>query len=354
MPPNPLARLAQRLRPAHATDSTVPGATTLRQDQAVFVTVICLTLGMYAVLEPWLDRDIHRTWGWLTFSALSALGMFASAALTARGHLALTRFYVPLLLGLFAAGQLYHHTGLSWMFLLPPVVLFLHPFRRGVLFLLLLMALAALGLLLVHTRIELRDQEPIEFVASFVLLVIACGVMMHELSKALAHMASIAHHDTLTGLYRKALFFELAEYQLHVAARYRSNFTLLVLDLDNFKSVNDRLGHAAGDRILTAAAQTLRENLRGSDVAARFGGDEFVVLLPLTSAAGARILAERIAAGIKASLAREAPGLTELSVSIGIAEYPAHGAAIRELFDAADRALLHGKARGKNQIALAG
>lgn len=130
-------------------------------------------------------------------------------------------------------------------------------------------------------------------------------------------LAELSHKDDLTGLNNRRGFLLLAEQQIRVARRQRSDFLLLFLDLDRLKYINDTFGHKEGDRALTEAAEVLRKSLRGSDILARFGGDEFGALCLLATAAEAATIRERletVLAGVNAKPGRDYP----LSFSVGI------------------------------------
>ena len=131
-------------------------------------------------------------------------------------------------------------------------------------------------------------------------------------------LRELASREPLTGLYNRRRFNEILEQQFAEASRYGTDLTCLMIDLDNFKEVNDGFGHPAGDRLLLLTAQTVTSQLRTADVAARYGGDEFVVLLPQTDAERARVLAERISEKLALELGHQMPKV-RVSLSIGIA-----------------------------------
>jgi diguanylate cyclase (GGDEF)-like protein len=161
-----------------------------------------------------------------------------------------------------------------------------------------------------------------------------------------------AHRDEKTGLYNTSGWHALAERTLAAAARQRSTFGLLMLDLDHFKQVNDTYGHLAGDAVLRAVAEAIISAVRGrGDAVGRFGGEEFVVLLPGIGGQDIGPVAERIRRAISALKveANHTP-ITGLSVSIGMALYPTAGTALQRLLDAADTALYHAKATGRNKV----
>jgi diguanylate cyclase (GGDEF)-like protein len=259
-----------------------------------------------------------------------------------------------LLLGAFVAIQLLHHTGISWAFVLPPLVLFLHPLRRGLLYLLLIAVLITAAFVLGHVQLMLRDHEPFEFWGSIIAVTAVSALLVRDLGRTVAAVTTVAFRDPLTNLFQRDLFEELARRQIAAAVREQASCALLELDVDNLKLVNDRAGHVAGDRVLRAVAGVLTDELRGVDLSARFGGDEFVVLLPGLDQARALEVAQRLHDRITRH-----PELIRLrsvalvTASIGIAAYPQHGTRLDELFAAADAALLAAKTAGKNRLMVA-
>lgn len=158
-----------------------------------------------------------------------------------------------------------------------------------------------------------------------------------------------AARDPLTGLYNRRHFGEVITREFATAARYNHDLTCLMFDVDHFKEINDRYGHRTGDRILIALAQALMFELRGSDVAARFGGDEFILLLPQTPAQQASALAERIVNRFSEDIADEFPGMTT-TLSIGVASLQTTRARSSEaLIHEADVALYAAKEGGRNR-----
>jgi diguanylate cyclase (GGDEF)-like protein len=155
-----------------------------------------------------------------------------------------------------------------------------------------------------------------------------------------------AQHDELTGLPNRSLLGDRLQQAIDRAVRYRNKVGLFLIDLDKFKEINDTRGHAAGDQVLIAVAQRLRESVRASDSVLRIGGDEFIVVMP-------DVLEERdvrrLAAKMNAAVANGGPpGLedVEMSCSIGIAIYPSQALVADELFSRADAAMYEAKRRG--------
>ncbi|MBN2563998.1 MAG: diguanylate cyclase [Phycisphaerae bacterium] len=172
-----------------------------------------------------------------------------------------------------------------------------------------------------------------------------------DLERANDRLREMAVRDSLTGLYNRRHFSELLERLFAEAARYGTDITCVMLDLDNFKRVNDSLGHHVGDRLLQLTARVIRESVRESDVPVRFGGDEFVVVLPRTSPAEARASAERMLTNFRVALTEEMPEARIASLSIGLASREEdRPSKAMELVTLADEALYLAKAGGKNRI----
>jgi diguanylate cyclase (GGDEF)-like protein len=157
--------------------------------------------------------------------------------------------------------------------------------------------------------------------------------------------------DSLTGLYNRTFFFSALEREIARGDRSGRAFCLVMLDLDNLKEVNDRFGHIAGDQVLRGVADIVRNGVRKIDVAARYGGDEFVALLPETDPTGGWVLAEKIRLTVaEQGLPGVDPGPT---VSVGVVSYPADGRSADALLVSADRAMYASKRGGKNRVARA-
>jgi diguanylate cyclase (GGDEF)-like protein len=166
-------------------------------------------------------------------------------------------------------------------------------------------------------------------------------------------LRELAAREPLTGLYNRRHFNEVLTRRFSEAERYDADLSCLMLDLDDFKSVNDRFGHQTGDELLTLLATVIASQLRAADLAARFGGDEFVVLLPQTSADRAHVLGARIAEKFALDLVEQYPQV-QVTLSIGIASMAeAAPTGPEELIRAADQAMYRAKAEGKSKIVLA-
>ena len=156
--------------------------------------------------------------------------------------------------------------------------------------------------------------------------------------------------DSLTGLFNRTFFFAALEREIARSARSGRGFCLLMMDLDELKSINDRVGHYHGDRVLRSVGDVILSGVRQIDTAARYGGDEFVVLLPETDPTGAFVLAEKIRLGVNA-IAIELPGASPRpSLSIGVVSYPDDGRTADELIISADGAMYASKRAGKDRV----
>jgi diguanylate cyclase (GGDEF)-like protein len=155
--------------------------------------------------------------------------------------------------------------------------------------------------------------------------------------------------DGLTGCYNRRAFDLQLQKDLHLAIRMRHPLALIILDLDDFKQVNDCAGHDVGDAALRSLAETFRRELRAVDTAARFGGDEFAIILPQAGTEGALVVAERLRRRIAAT---EIPEYGPMSASFGVAAFPFHASSRESLVVTADRALYQAKHAGRNQVSL--
>lgn len=171
--------------------------------------------------------------------------------------------------------------------------------------------------------------------------------VLGQLKAALRRESRLARRDTLTQLANRRAFFETASAEINRAKRYGYPLTAMMLDLDNFKLVNDKLGHDAGDRLLCVVAGILSKNLRSSDLAGRLGGDEFAILLPETGSDAADAIARKLQKELlEAMAAHEWP----VTFSIGVATYTVPPENVEALLKSADTLMYRVKQSGKNQV----
>ncbi len=159
--------------------------------------------------------------------------------------------------------------------------------------------------------------------------------------------------DDLTKLYLKRYFQLRLEDEIKRATRYQNKITLIMMDLDHFKEINDTYGHVQGDKVLNRIGEAIRENFRDVDVAARYGGEEFSVIMPEVSKSLALIAAERLRKYIENISFRVNEKGINVTISIGLAEFPEDGKSPIQLVEAADKALYCAKENGRNQTMLA-
>ncbi len=177
----------------------------------------------------------------------------------------------------------------------------------------------------------------------FVFVVLVVG----SLKTALETQKKIARTDTLTALANRLAFFEAAEKEIHRARRFNDPVSIVYIDIDNFKLVNDSRGHAAGDRLLQATAKIIVENIREIDLAARIGGDEIGLLLVKTNVSGAVTLAEKLKTRLDDQMRRKNWPVT---FSMGVATFPKINASVGDMMNVADRLMYAAKHQGKNRI----
>jgi diguanylate cyclase (GGDEF)-like protein len=159
----------------------------------------------------------------------------------------------------------------------------------------------------------------------------------------------LAQRDSLTGLSNHGHFWSVMHVELERAARYGRELSLVMLDIDHFKEFNDGHGHLGGDEALAGVADTIGQLSRVHDIAARYGGEEFAVLLPETGTEGATAFAEKLRKSI-ASQSFGGAGAGEITVSAGVATYPADGTEAGAIVEVADARLYEAKAEGRDRV----
>lgn len=176
----------------------------------------------------------------------------------------------------------------------------------------------------------------------------------HQLLEQQMHLEEklriLAETDDLTGLASRRYLFEQLDRRVAEAERYGSELSLIIVDLDDFKAVNDELGHPVGDRVLRTVARVSADALRGPDLLGRYGGDELVVLCPSTGREGAERLAERIRVAVEQAEIAELGSEQRITASLGVASWTPEVATTAAFLANADAALYRAKSAGRNRV----
>jgi diguanylate cyclase (GGDEF)-like protein len=183
------------------------------------------------------------------------------------------------------------------------------------------------------------------------LLVVTAAVLIGLIAlRPLNKLQRDASEDPLTGLLNRRGFDEIAAKRLASATRHGRPLTAIMIDIDDFKPVNDRYGHAVGDEVLLVIARRIHHGLSEEDLLGRYGGEEFAVILPDASLDQGTRVAERLRELVAAEPVKTSAGPLELSISLGVAQAGSGACAIADLLDRADRGLLQAKREGRNRV----
>jgi diguanylate cyclase (GGDEF)-like protein len=185
---------------------------------------------------------------------------------------------------------------------------------------------------------------------ALILLAYVAMVIAREQRRARDAAIRLSTIDSLTGLYNRSYFFAAVDREIARSARSNRGFCLLMMDLDELKPINDKYGHYFGDRVLRGVGDVVRNGVRRIDTAARYGGDEFVALLPETDPTGAHVLAEKVRIGVTELDISVAGVRIEASMSVGVVSFPEDGRTSDELMISADQAMYASKRSGKNRV----
>ncbi|PKO01119.1 MAG: hypothetical protein CVU42_01345 [Chloroflexi bacterium HGW-Chloroflexi-4] len=186
------------------------------------------------------------------------------------------------------------------------------------------------------------DKETLELLAANVAIAIENARLFDEVQK-------LAITDPLTHLYNRRKFEELAIKEFDRSVRYNRPLCVIMIDLDQFKLINDKFGHLIGDQVLVSVADLCKNDLRNIDILARYGGEEFVIVMPETSATQALLIAERLRHDFENNPVHTIHGQISIKISLGLAELNKSCKTLEELIDRADRALYESKHNGRNQ-----
>lgn len=266
------------------------------------------------------------------------------------GLLYLILFFAMLITALVTASE--SKTVFVWILIIPIIAHFLHGRQLGLV--LSLFFLAAAWVVYYTSFLEQLSVDGFtdmaNVVASSVVLTGLIHVYEYSREKAEERLQQLAATDSLTGLPNRKRLREVLDRTLSEAERTGAGFCLLGMDLDHFKEVNDQYGHDAGDQVLRQVADLLRTRLRRTDTAARWGGEEFFVLLPGTGTNGALQIAEAVRAELAKTPITVGDERLKVTISIGVSEYPADGREVRDLLVCADRRLYEAKSRGRDRV----
>jgi diguanylate cyclase (GGDEF)-like protein len=218
-------------------------------------------------------------------------------------------------------------------------------------------ALIALCYLFLGWQVGSQDMARLAFWGGFaaqlapvVLVAYITTMFSADIRYGLNRAMLLSETDELTGLYNMRGFVVIANRLFAQAQRYERPASILMVDSDSLKQVNDRFGHESGNRLLQHVVKAMQAHLRATDVPARYGGDEFVIMLPDTPARGAQEVAERIRQAVESAPFTTEAGRVPCTVSIGVASFPQDGRSIDALLARADRALYDAKEAGRNRV----
>ena len=172
-------------------------------------------------------------------------------------------------------------------------------------------------------------------------------LVLSALKSSLEREKELARTDALTGIANRRYFIELANMEINRARRYKHPFTIVHIDLDNFKTINDRLGHSTGDTLLRLVANTIQSNIRATDIVARMGGDEFVILLPETAPEPAEVITHKVR---KISLEVIQKNEWPVTLSIGAVTFITPPSTVDEMLNISDHVMYTAKNNGKDRI----
>jgi len=209
--------------------------------------------------------------------------------------------------------------------------------------------LAALAWLVAELMGKKTHEYPVvlywnDFMELVVFLVVSN--IMSALKNSLEQQRLAARTDHLTGIPNRRYFYDLAGLEINLSRRYQHPLTVVYIDIDNFKTVNDTLGHSSGDRLLRLVSTTIRENVRKADVVARLGGDEFALLLPETGSDAAQVAIDKVKMSLEKIVQRDWP----VTFSIGMITYLSPPATVEEMIKKADHLMYSVKNQGKDMV----
>ncbi len=186
--------------------------------------------------------------------------------------------------------------------------------------------------------------------STMIILIIYFYLHAYFLAQKKLELEYLANTDSLTNIFNRRNFYSLGELEFDLALKYKHTFSLLLIDIDHFKNINDSYGHDAGDEVLKQFAQLIKDNVRQQDIFARHGGEEFTLLLRNTDAEKARRIADKIRTNVEQMDVITDFGTLKITISIGLVEFSNHYPKFDSLILLADKALYEAKDKGRNRV----
>ena len=184
-------------------------------------------------------------------------------------------------------------------------------------------------------------------------LLVASRRTMMDIRQEHQKMKNLAMEDKLTGLYNRRYFHSVMKKELNRARRYGALLSLILIDIDYFKKINDTFGHSVGDAVLKRLSKIFKDSARKVDIVFRYGGDEFAIVCPISGTRSARIFAERLRKTIEKKQLRYNRTKLTVTISVGICKYTSVSSSIKKIVEGADKALYLAKQNGRNQVCVA-
>ena len=233
------------------------------------------------------------------------------------------------------------------LYLLPIIASALALGKRATVLVVLLVCVCYVLLAVLRGGVEVLSlslaSQAMGVLAPFFLVAFLTSMLAENIQTAMRRIRSLSDRDELTNIYNIGAFLRLAHAEHTRAIRLEREYSLLMVDVDGLKELNDKLGHSAGDRALVLVADSLIRITRSEDLVARYGGDEFIFLLPGIDKNGAEEAAQRVRNVVHASTLEAGPTMVRVNVNVGTATYPADGNDIESLMQSADRAMYSDK-----------